>query len=431
MGVETTERAFEFWDFYDGDLFVSLKRSNAGDYDGVRMDIEKGEDTLFPETVPFAISRNELLGYQYAADERFLRKVSATLSSALQAVLQRDELKEESIPNFHRLYLIIRIIRDPAPAEPSQDIIDTTNSLLWVYARGKTRRDRLTDVLRKLVKGRDDNFAAFCDAVLEYLEKKILSTWQAAHLLYGVEPRYDMPFPALSGIVLEVLTKCELPLEKACQFLEYLLPDEENYQEMQASGRIAAVNTERDVLLQALAMSPTGSGITDQFVRIINNHNNEDLFFIIEAIKALGVHNGKAAIEYLVACLDRGDMARYWDDIEGALQRLCSGSELIPKAVFGIDFENLSESELAEMEGKEDHELRIEYDYWQGKLKTLPGTPEAWFQHDAGSVFWEKRLRCALQARDLKVPGAMLEELQRDEVATVRLAAGGPEVLEL
>ena len=205
MATETTENASEFWDFYEGDLFVSLKRSNAGDYHGIRMDIEEGKGALFPETVPFAISRSELLGYHYAADERFLPKVSATLTGALQAVLKQGELKEESIPNFHRLYLIIRLIRDPAPTEPSQDIADTTNSLLWVYARGRTKRDYLIDVLRKLVKGRDENFAAFCNAVLEHLEKKILSAGQAAHLLYGVEPIYDMPFPALSKMVLEVL----------------------------------------------------------------------------------------------------------------------------------------------------------------------------------------------------------------------------------
>ena len=83
------------------------------------------------------------------------------------------------------------------------------------------------------------------------------------------------------------------------------------------------------------------------------------------------------------------------------------------------------------MEGKEDHELRIEHDYWQEKLNTLPSSPKAWFSHDAGSVFWEKRLRCAMEARALKAPVAMLKELQRDEVATVRLAAGGPEVIKL
>ena len=102
---------------------------------------------------------------------------------------------------------------------------------------------------------------------------------------------------------------------------------------------------------------------------------------------------------------------------------LCSGSRLIPQAIFGIDFENMPEAEREELEAKEEHELRIEYDYWRNIASTLPDGEEQWLASDAVSVFWEKRLRCASQIKSPGKPEALLKRLREDEVEPVRAQA--------
>jgi len=121
---------------------------------------------------------------------------------------------------------------------------------------------------------------------------------------------------------------------------------------------------------------------------------------------------------------------------------LCSGATLIPKAIWGMDLseyveeapegevsegEPLSEEVLELLAAKEEQEMKIEFTYWQKQEKNLPDTPDAWPEHDAVSVFWEKRLRCALTAKEA-MGSPFTSSFQNDEVLTVRTAAGGSEI---
>jgi hypothetical protein len=441
MSEKPRNNAQRFWEAYAEGSFVSLKRQGNGDHEGVLLDFGENEDALLGEEAPFSITRQELLDYDYGRDDQFAPCAFETLTPALSAVLQTPEFTEPTEPNRNRLQLIIRLIRDPSIDEPFYSVMVRTRDLVKDYKKERIGKAALTVQLRSLLDGRDKNFDRFCQSVLKYLDMEALSADQAAGLLYSNTPIAAEKYVVVLRILLETVPECELSVDKACRFLQDLLPAEADYAAMEESGRICSVNAERDILLKALSMCPTDQHIARQCMNILDNHENEDVFTIIEAISALGLHNEKSSISPLIECLGRDDMIRYRDGIEEALQILCSGPELIPKAIWGEDFseymeetpeeeaseeESLAEEVLEVLRENEEQDLKIEFEYWQKEKKNLPDAPGTWRGHDALSVFWQKRLRCALAAG-----GAMGSPLpssfQNDEVMTVRIAAGGPE----
>jgi len=422
-------RAEWFWSIYSDRNFVSLKRQGHGNYEGVALDFGDGGEAFLGEQIPFAMTRQELLDHSYKTDDRFAPCVFTNLANALSTVLQDPELAEPTEPNRHRLRLVIRLIRDPSPDEPSYSVVVTTRNAARDYAGKKIGKDQFLGQLKDLREGPDKNYDALCQTILKYLDAGTLSAEQAAHLLYATTPAADTDYLLVSRIVLETLSECDLPTEKACRFLEALRPTQTDYAEMIDTGRIASVHTERDVLLKALSMCHTDERITAQFLAVLNNHANEDLFVVFEAIAALGLHNDKSSIRALIACLAREEMARYRDAVEEALQMLCSGPTLISKAIFGADLSQYMDDVPEgsdEDEGEDvDQDLKMEYDYWEEKAKTLPNTAFDWSRSDAESVFWQKRLRCALSQGPPQFPAQQLQALRNDEVATVRIAAVG------
>jgi len=440
--VEKENSAERFWSAYGERNFVSLKRQPNGNCDGVMLDFGEDGEAFFGEQVSFSITQQELMDYPYKKDDRFAPCVFEALESALLAVLRDPGLAEPTEPNRNRLQLVIRLIRDPSTDETSYSVMVQTRDFVKQYADGKLKKDALIRKLRNLEKGRDENFERLCHCVLEVLDLGALSADEAASLLCSNIPLSDNQHVLVWHVVLETISGCRLSVEKACLFLETLLPTEADYAELVESGWISSVKTERDVLVKALSMCPTDKRIANQCMKILDNHENEDFFMIFEAISALGLHNEKACIPFLIKCLARDDMVRYRDGIEEALQMLCSGATLIPKAIWGIDLseymeeapedeaseEELLPKEVLEILGtQEEQSLKIEYEYWQKQGKTLPDTPDAWSGHDAGSVFWEKRLRCALAAKEA-MGSAFTSSFQSDEVLTVRTAAGGSEI---
>jgi hypothetical protein len=92
-----------------------------------------------------------------------------------------------------------------------------------------------------------------------------------------------------------------------------------------------------------------------------------------------------------------------------------------------MDLSRYTDEELEELDQSEDQEPKIEHEYWSEKEKTLPVRPADWLKQDAESVFWQKRLRCALPGKDSRIPPHLLNALRNDEVMTVRISSGGPE----
>lgn len=429
MVEKTTNNTQRFWKAYAEGNFVSLKRHENANYEGILMDFGQNEEALLGEEAPFSITRKELLDYDYSTDDQFAPCLFENIESALSFVLRNPEFAEPTEPNRNRLQLIIRFIRDPSTAEPSYSLTLRTRDLVKDYAEKIIQKDHLIGQLRNLRKGRDKNFEILCQTVLKYLDMGTFSVEQATSLLYANTPVPDIKHILILRVLIETVSHCELSVERACRFLEEMLPTKANYMEMLDSGKISLVHAERDILLKALSMCQTDERITTQLMKILDNHENEDLFTVTETISALGIHNDKSSIPPLVEYLDRDDITNYQDNIEDVLQLLCSGPELIPKAIFGMDLSKYTDEELEDLDNNEGQEPKIEHEYWLKKAGTLSGTPADWLRQDSASVFWQKRLRCALLGKDSKVPPQMLSKLQNDEVMTVRVAAGGPETI--
>ena len=97
-----------------------------------------------------------------------------------------------------------------------------------------------------------------------------------------------------------------------------------------------------------------------------------------------------------------------------------AGNRLLCRAVFAEPVKTYTEEELARANADPNWDPLLEFDYWRAQLAGLPASATDWFQHDLSSVFWEKRLRCALSAGGLQIPAQQLVSLQSDEVADIR-----------
>jgi hypothetical protein len=425
VGDELLLSAEEFWQLYDQNLLAEPRRNSDGTYRGTKID-HNAETALLADLIEFSVPRQSFHDFNYSADESFDRQVSPSLSDALLAVLERAEYQEDTPPNVSRISLVTRILRNDTLG-PLRDIRgepQTTREIVTHVHLRELSRGEATARLVALVPERSETFRAYSRLVLKGLQDGTWDLDQVEHLLSEATPSTEIVlWDDLRRLVLETLDESHLEPSTVCRFLRHIRPTAEDYELMRASGKISAVRTERDVLLQALGRHTLSGVALQEISSILGNHENEDLFLLADAIRALGRSNDKQAIRVLLECLDRGDMERYWGDIEEALQRICSGSELIPNLAFGFDVDSLSESDLAAMEGLDETEVRLERDYWKKIVAELPTSAAEWIEHDARSVFWEKRLRCALNT---STPEKILRELCNDEVPAVRHAAGSP-----
>jgi len=298
----------------------------------------------------------------------------------LKSVLENEELREETLPNRHRISLVLHLLRDPEP-ETVRGNETLVQGALRSFLDGKFTADEALEWLRPWVYGRQADFDLFSRVVLTRLKANVFGLQQAAWLIQGDGLASILPLTDLIDFLTEVLSKSDLSVNKTGRFLTNLLPNTEDYKALVEGGRTAAVHTERDILLQAFGKCPPDAAITAQLVRIIENHANEDLFLVLEAIRTLGASNAKDALAILLSYLNTETMSRYWDEIERSLQRICSGSELIPLSMYGLDFSSLKESDLEAIGGDDGGLPKIEHVYWQGQLGSLPDSPEAWFLH--------------------------------------------------
>lgn len=418
-------RAAEFWDTYFAGQFTSLTRKFAAEYRGARLrEVEDGETMLYPEVEPSEIGWRDIAAHEYKTDERFSGILQPSFSAALAHLLSQEQFQEETPPNRHRIRLIIRLLTSPvAGSRPAWDAV--SGSLFSEFISGRISAEDILARRKALGDNTGKEYDSFMRIVLNRLKEESLSVAQTAALFACGEPP-QMSVAELTRLAAEALASIPIPVKKAVRIVEQLLPSEEDYQRFLECGLTSVVHTERDLLLRAFALCDSDPAVNTMAMKIIENHKNEDMFLVFEAIKMIGACNAKDAIRFLVDCLNQNQMARYWDAIENALQKICSGSELIPVSLFGIDFINMDPAELQAMEGKAEIELNLEYGYWKKKLSSLPDSRESWFAHDAQSVFWEKRLRCAAMKNAPWIPSEHLEKLREDEVLPVMLEAASP-----
>ena len=220
-------------------------------------------------------------------------------------------------------------------------------------------------------------------------------------LLDAPPPATDTPsYAELRDHVRGMLSERELQLDRALKLLAARRPRPEAYKKYQEDGDVAHLGMEREILLKAFGLYVTDDHVFDHLKDVVDNRKYEDAITIGVALWALGRQNNKRAIPYLLDVLRDPESGYHGPAAERALQFLCSGSELL----------QLSES----------HDRAA---HWESILRTLPKSQDEWARRDARSVFWEKRLRCAVQ---WTLSGQYVEALgwlEADEVEQVRLAA--------
>ena len=225
-------------------------------------------------------------------------------------------------------------------------------------------------------------------------------------LLEQTPPPPKTPYSSRRQQVLSALEDSKIPMDRAAAMMEDLKPGAEAHEAYRLTGMVAMLCAEREILLKTYAFCFTDPEITKQIMAVIDNEEFEDAITVQTAIWALGRHNDKTSVDYLIRLLAKDDFDYHVIVVQEALQFLCSGRELIPKT---------DEKERS---------------YWKDHQGRLPANPSGWAWHDAESVFWEKRLRCATEWTVKQQHGDRLETLKKDEVPPVRLTAGGPEELE-
>ncbi len=324
----------EFWDLYAGSDLVTLGRNRVVGYTGsYYVDEDDRPAAMIGEEKRFALSRKELLEFNYADEPLFDLGIYDELAAAISAIIHMPMMQDETTPFRDQLELVPRLLEQPVPGP-------------------------------------------------------------------------ETPYGTLRRQALMALENARISIEKSAALMEELMPGEEEYKAYQDAGMVSLLHAEREILLKAYAFCTTETQITKQITAVIDNHKYEDAITVQTAIWALGRHNDKAAIEYLLKLFRGSEFDFHRIVVQEALQFLFTGRELIP------------------LTG--DNEWR----YWNDQAQRLPSTPAAWTAHDAESVFWEKRLRAAIY---WKTAGeeSRLEPLKEDEVLQVRLAAGGPERLDI
>jgi hypothetical protein len=203
-------------------------------------------------------------------------------------------------------------------------------------------------------------------------------------------------YAQLHDAVIEALRSTDPTLDQALHYVEIHQPTEHDYSYYEETSDTSFLATQRDIFIKAFGMHTTDQRIVDMLYRVVDSEFVDEGTATL-AIWAIGRQNNKASIPVLLNWLSAPRMTRYSVTIERALQYICSGPKLIPLSY---------DKELA---------------YWRETAESLPGSDAEWVVHDSTSVFWEKRLRCAVQ-----YPAGFADELSRlagDEVHQVRDAA--------
>lgn len=325
-----------------------------------------------------------------------------------------------AVPDFWDLYAesdFLTLQRDPSSGVTGTCYVDKNNAPAMLIGEEKQFSVKREDLLR--FHYRDEPMfslgvhAELADALtaiisMPLMEKEsIPGRDQLGLVLWLLEqtaPAEEAPYADLRQRVLSSLKDSKIPIDKAAALMKELTPGEKEYELYDATGMVGILNAEREILLKAYAFCVTDPEISKQIRAVIANHEHEDAITVQTAIWALGRHNDKDSIDSLIGLFGKEDFEYHRITIQEALQFLYSGRELIPTT--------------GESERK----------YWRDHKQRLPDSPAAWAEHDAQSVFWEKRLRAAARWR-AESETVRLEKLKSDEVLPVRLAAGGPERL--
>jgi hypothetical protein len=384
-----------FWEHLYAGRVTQLRRDFAG---GCRGAVVAG-DSLFGGEGRLELTRQELLDYEYAEDLGFSLGVSGNLSQTLAWVIGAPLMEEDTIPNQGQLGLVRRLVRGTLAAWPREPRTSADRILSQVAERKIQPPEAIVE-LGALAPAFHRNTAPLCRAVVPAVAEGRLGPYEALGLLADSQVPERAGYDTLREILLAALGEAEIPLELAILLLQDLRPTAVEYDRYAATGQTAELHVEREVLLKAFALLTTDPRAVEALHAVIGNEAFEDLFTVKIAIWALGRHNGKIGIAYLVALFDQPEFRLYLTEIEEALSFLCSGAELIPPA----------EGDPGE--------------HWSEVRDSLPRDPESWWRHDSESVFWEKRLRCALELDRHPDAEEAAARLRMDEVPLVRLAAG-------
>lgn len=384
-----------FWERLSSGLVTRLRRDPERGYEGV---VLWGE-SLLPEDRRLELTRQELLDYEYAEDLGFSLGVSDRLPQALAWVIGAPPMAEETIPNWDQLGLAWRLLRGtPTPWPPESR--SAAERILWKLAERKIKPPEAILELCALAPATHTNTAPFCRALVPAVAEGRLGRYEALGLLAHSALGDRVDYAVLLEILLSALREAEIPLDAAILLLRELHPTVSDYELYTSTGRVSALHAERELLLKACALVTTDARAAEALQAVIENEAREDALTVKIAIWALGRQNAKIGVGYLIPRLDQPQYRLYLTEVEEALSFLCSGAELIPPA------------EADEME------------HWTEVSRRLPPDAEAWWRHDAESVFWEKRLRCAQTLDRHPEAGDLIARLRMDEVPMVRSAAG-------
>jgi len=382
-----------------------FERLSAGRVIHLRRDLERGckgvvvmGDALFGEERRLELTRQELVDYEYGEDLEFSLGVSGRLSQALAWVMGAPLMEEETIPARDQLGLALRLVRgiELWPGESRAAAAEVLERL----TERKIQPPEAIAGLTALAPAACANTAPLCRALVPAVAGRRLGRDEALGLLADASIADRTGYATVRDILLAALPAAEIPLESAILLLRELQPTAVEYDLYSASGRVSELRAERELLLKSFALLTTDSRAVEALCAVIGNEAFEDAVTVKIAVWALGRQNGKDAIGYLVSLLNQPSYRLYDAEIEDALSFLCSGAELIPPA----------EGDVVE--------------HWSQVGKSLPRDPEGWWRHDAESVFWEKRLRCALALDHHPDAADVAARLQMDEVPLVRQAAG-------
>jgi hypothetical protein len=210
----------------------------------------------------------------------------------------------------------------------------------------------------------------------------------------------EIPYSSLRSRVLARLSDCYIELDGAIELLRKLKPNAGDYQAFKKDGDLDRLHVERGVLVKSFGILVTKPKTSDALKIIIENRSCDYIGTVELAIWALGRQNEKESIAYLIGLLEQQLFEPSVPVIERALQFVCSGDKLITRSPV---------TPIAA--------------YWTEVQSDLPKTSAEWAAHDASSVLWEKRLRCAHQWARSGEHGELLEILGQDEVGPVRAAA--------
>ena len=212
--------------------------------------------------------------------------------------------------------------------------------------------------------------------------------------LLGIQTMAQAEYASRRETVLCELLQTPIKLECAAEMMADLMATKEGREEADRTGRLAKLYTEKEVLLKAFALTFNSPTISDLLWRVVENSHLEDYITVGIAVWAIGRHNRSKDLPRLLEALANGKLAQHRATLERAIQFMVSAQELIPLSPTDED----------------------PFHYWSRK--------EAESAHlgdrNAQSVFWEKRLRHAVQWSTLNRFHGSLQQFQKDEVAVIR-----------